>query len=67
MSLAVWLGEDRKCSAAVVGLDLLLGLRRCSFDRSFIVIFHYWAGPSHALRSNTASHDTMRNVVDGFL
>jgi len=26
MSLAVWLGEDRKCSAAVVGLDLLLGL-----------------------------------------
>ena len=32
MSLAVWLGEDRKCSAAVVGLDLLLGLsmvRRC--------------------------------------
>ena len=26
MSLAVRLGEDRKCSAAVVGLDLLLGL-----------------------------------------
>ena len=27
MSLAVWLRrEDRKCSAAVVGLDLLLGL-----------------------------------------
>ena len=26
MTLAVWLGEDRKCSAAVVGLDLLLGL-----------------------------------------
>ena len=25
MSLAVWLG-DRKCSAAVVGLDLVLGL-----------------------------------------
>ena len=38
MSLAVWLGEYRKCSAAVVGLDLLLGLsmvRRCSFNRSF--------------------------------
>ena len=38
MSLAVWLGEDRKCSAAVVGLDLLLGLsiiRRCSLIRSF--------------------------------
>ena len=32
------LGEDRKCSAAVVGLDLLLGLsmvRRCSLNRSF--------------------------------
>ena len=26
MSLAVWLGEDRKCSAAIVDLDLLLGL-----------------------------------------
>ena len=39
MSLAVWLGEDRKCSAAAVGLDLVLGLsmiRRCSLNRSFI-------------------------------
>jgi len=38
MSLAVRLGEDRKCSAAVVGLDLLLGssrVRRCSLNRSF--------------------------------
>ena len=38
MSLAVWLGEDRKCSAAVAGLDLLLRLsivRRCSLNRSF--------------------------------
>ena len=26
MSLAVWLEEDRKCSAAAVGLDLVLGL-----------------------------------------
>ena len=37
MSLAVWLGEDRKCSAAVVGLDLLLGLsmvRRCTAIKS---------------------------------
>ena len=37
MSLAVWLGKDRKCSAAVVGLNLLLGLsmvRRCSINRS---------------------------------
>ena len=25
MSLAVWLGAVRKCSAAVVGLDLVLG------------------------------------------
>ena len=34
----MWLGEDRKCSAAVVGLNLLLGLsmvRRCSLNRSF--------------------------------
>ena len=38
MSLAVWLGEDRKCSAAVVGLDLVLGLfmvRWRSLNRSF--------------------------------
>ena len=37
MSLAVWLGEDRKCSAVVVGLDLLLGLsmvQRCSLNWS---------------------------------
>ena len=25
MSLAVWLGAERKCSATVVGLDMLLG------------------------------------------
>ena len=38
MSLPVWLVEDRKCSAAVVGLNLVLGLsmvRRCSLKRSF--------------------------------
>ena len=34
LSLAVWLGEDRKCSAAVVGLDLLLGL---SMVRSLLI------------------------------
>ena len=42
MSLAVWLREDSKCSAAVVGLDLLLGLsmvRWCSLNRSFKVRF----------------------------
>ena len=42
MSLAVWLGEDRKCSAAVVGLDLLLGLsmvRRCSLNRSLKLFY----------------------------
>ena len=41
MSLAVWLGEDRKCSAAVVGLDLLLGLsmvRRCSLNLKFTAV-----------------------------
>ena len=38
MSLAVWLRAMRKCSAAVVGLDLVLGLSmvwRCSLKRSF--------------------------------
>ena len=33
MSLTVCLGAERKCSAIVVGLDMLLGLsivRRCS-------------------------------------
>ena len=32
MSLAVWLRAVRKCSAAVVGLDMV---RRCSLKRSF--------------------------------
>ena len=54
MSLAVWLGEDRKCFAAVVGSDLASGLsmvRRCSlknvgWDRSgsvnqFFLFFIY--------------------------
>ena len=27
MSLAVWLGEDRKCCATVVGLDLVFSNR----------------------------------------
>ena len=38
MSVGVWLEEDRKFPATVVGLDLLLGLskeRRCSLTRSF--------------------------------
>ena len=38
MSLAVWLGEDRKCFEAVVGSDLASGLsmvRQCSLKRSF--------------------------------
>ena len=37
MSLAVWL-KDRKCSAAVVGLDFVLGLSlvpQCSLKRTF--------------------------------
>ena len=37
MSLAVWLGEERKCSAGVVGLDLVLRLsiaQRFSLNRS---------------------------------
>ena len=38
MSLAMWSGAVRKCSAAVVDLDMALGLsmvRRCSLKRSF--------------------------------
>ena len=38
MSLAVWLGEEGKCSATVEGLGLVLGLsmvRRLSLNRSF--------------------------------
>ena len=38
MSLAVWLGEDRKCFAAIVGSDLASGLSmvwQCSLNRSF--------------------------------
>ena len=38
VSSVVRRGQDRKCSAAVVGLDLVLGLsmvRRCSLKRSF--------------------------------
>ena len=26
MSLAVWLGEDRRCSVAVVGVDFVFGI-----------------------------------------
>ena len=39
MSLTVWLGEEWKCSAALVGLDLVLGVsivRQCSLNRSFL-------------------------------
>ena len=38
MSLAVWLVEDRKCSAAVVGFGVRViyrMVRRCSLNRSF--------------------------------
>ena len=38
MSLEMLWGEERKCSATVVGLDLVLALskvRRCSLKRSF--------------------------------
>jgi len=64
MSLAVWLGEDRKCSEAVVGLDLLLGLsmvRRCSIyvDYSSRIIHvhskHYVVMSFIARRLNTQS------------
>ena len=40
ISLTVWLGEDRKRSATVVGLDLVIGLcmvRRCSLIKGAFV------------------------------
>ena len=41
MSLAVWLGEDRKCSAAVVDLDLLLGyIRNIPSILGILEIYH---------------------------
>ena len=38
MSLEMLWGEERKCSATVIGLDLVLALskvRRCSLKRTF--------------------------------
>ena len=38
MSLAMLWGEEKKCSATVLGLDLVLALskvQRCSLKRSF--------------------------------
>jgi len=51
ISFTVWLGEDRKCSAAVVGLDLLLGLSMvqwCSLNRSFK---HCFVSPMYYIES----------------
>ena len=36
ISLAVWLGKDRKCSATVVGLDLVLGLSMVDCWKYFV-------------------------------
>ena len=41
LSLAVWLGEDRKCSAAVVDLDLMLGLSMVNVVSSLLYIVDY--------------------------
>ena len=63
MSLAVWLGAVRKCSAAVVGLDLVLGLsmvRRCSLKRSFkLPKIHKPGNPGRPIVSSN-SHPTER-------
>ena len=56
MSLALWLGEDRKCSAAVVGLDLLLGLsmvRRCSLNRSFVPEEGWFGQPKYSTQKRS--------------
>ena len=47
MSLAVWLGEDRKCSAAVVGLDLLLGFIVRVCKRWILSSYHYCDSGKH--------------------
>ena len=41
MALAVWLGEDRKCSAAVVGLDLVLWSFMVNVVSSLLYIVDY--------------------------
>ena len=53
MSLAVWLVEDRKCSAAVEGLDLVIRLsmvRPCSLNRSRFIVLNqgrFFCHPAH--------------------
>ena len=42
MSLAVWLGEDRKCFAAVVGSDLASGLSMVRSGVSMVIVFLYY-------------------------
>ena len=49
MLLAVWLGEDRKCSVVVVGLDLVLWLSVlwwCLFNWSFE---HHFVSPMYCI------------------
>lgn len=44
---------------------------KCTSINIIIIIYqdiiNYWATPSYVPMSNTASHDTMRKAVDGFL
>ena len=42
MSLVVWLGEDRKCFAAVVGSDLASGLSMVRSGVSMVIVFLYY-------------------------
>ena len=42
MSFAVWLGEDRKCFAAVVGSDLASGLSMVRSGVSMVIVFLYY-------------------------
>ena len=74
MSLAVWLGAVRKCSAAVVGLDMAhmaLGLsmvRRCSLKRSFkrrLVSSMYclWEHRSFSGKTNKIIRNQARMII----
>ena len=72
MSLAVWLGEDRKCSAAVVGLDLLLGL---SISKPTTAAEHFLSSPNHTandmllipIEKILSNRDSIRKAREAYL
>ena len=62
--MAVWSGDDRKCSAAVLSLDLLLGLsmvRWCSLNRSFKRRLQYMGETKRRLKELFNQHRRIGN------